>query len=65
MLTGQTKKGKQLIKEHYKKALTPQVVTETINYPDGRSEVKTSKPYINQYYVDGIERLAKHYAVEL
>ena len=65
MMTGQTKKGKQLFKEHHKKALTPQVVTETINYPDGRSAVKTSKPYINQYYVDGIERLAKHYSAEL
>jgi hypothetical protein len=65
MTTNQIDKGKQLIKEQYKIALTPQVTTQTINYPDGRSEVKTSKPYINQHYVDGIERLAKHYAVEL
>jgi hypothetical protein len=65
MLTGQIDKGKQFLKEQYKIALTPQTTSQTINYPDGRSEVKTSKPYVNQHYVDNIQRLAKHYDVEL
>jgi hypothetical protein len=65
MTTSQFEKGEQLIKEEHKIALTPKVTTQTINYPDGRSEVKTSKPYVNQHYVDNIERLAKHYGIEL
>lgn len=64
MLTNQVEKGRQTIKEHYKKALTPQTVTDTINFPDGRKEVK-SKTYINQHYIDSIERLALKYNVEL
>lgn len=65
MMTGQLKKGKEFIKEQYKIALIPQTTIQTINYPDGRSEVKTSESYINQHYVDSIERLAKHYHIEL
>jgi hypothetical protein len=65
METGQTEKGKQFIREQYQVALTPQATTHTNNYPDGRSEVKTSKPYVNQHYIDSILRLAKHYDVEL
>lgn len=64
MLTNQIDKGRQTIKEHYKKALTPQTVTDTINFPDGRQEIKT-KTYVNQYYIDSIERLAKKYNFEL
>ena len=65
MMTGQIEKGKQFMKEQYKIALTPQTTTLIINSPDGKSEVITSKPYINQSYVDNIERLAKHYDIEL
>lgn len=64
MLTDQKEKGVKTIKEKYKDALRPQTVTETINFPDGRKEVKT-KTYINQFYIDGIERLAKLYNVQL
>ncbi|MDP1745004.1 MAG: DUF4304 domain-containing protein [Bacteroidota bacterium] len=64
MLTNQVEKGRQTIKEHYKKALTPQTVTDTINFPDGRKEVKT-KTYINQHYIDRIERFALKYNVAL
>ncbi|WP_243345977.1 DUF4304 domain-containing protein [Parabacteroides sp. FAFU027] len=65
MMTDQMERGKQLIKEQHKLALTPQMTTQIINYPDGRKEEKKSKPYINQYYVDHIERLARHYDIEL
>src|SRR5690606_13604655 len=65
MMTGQKEKGEQFIKEQYITALTPQTSSQTINYPDGRSEVKISKPYINQQYVDSIERLAKHFGCKL
>lgn len=64
MTTGQTGKGIQAIKENYSKALKPMTVTDTINYPDGRSETKT-RTSINQYYIDGIERLAKFYDLTL
>jgi hypothetical protein len=65
MATGQIDKGRQLIKEQHKTALKPQVSTQTINYPDGRTEVITSKPYINKQYIENVERLGRHYKVEL
>jgi hypothetical protein len=65
MITGQNEKGKLFIKEQHKISLTPQITTQTVNYPDGSSEVKTSKPYINHHYIDELERLAKHYNIEL
>lgn len=34
------------------------------NFPDGRTEI-TTKTYINQHYIDSIERLAHKYNVEL
>ena len=64
MMTGQSEKGRQFIKEQYKIALTPQTITDTINFPDGTKKEKT-KTYINQHYIDSIERLAKHYEIEL
>lgn len=64
MLTNQTEKGKQTINEHYKKALIPQTVTDTINFPDGTKKTKT-KTYINQHYIDGIKRLADRFEVKL
>lgn len=64
MLTNQIEKGQQTIKEHYKEALIPQTVSDTISFYDGRKEIKT-KTYINQHYIDSIERLAQKYNVEL
>ena len=64
MMTGQSEKGRQFIKEQYKIALTPQTIIDTINFPDGTKKEKT-KTYINQHYIDSIERLAKHYEIEL
>jgi len=64
MTTGQTGKGVQTIKESYVKALKPMTVTDTVNYPDGRSETKT-RTSMNQHYINGIERLAKFYDVTL
>jgi hypothetical protein len=64
MVTNQMEKGKLTIKEHYQKAQIPQTVTDTINFPDGRQQTKT-KTYVNQYYIDGIKRLAEKYKVEL
>lgn len=60
MLTGQIEKGKQFIKEQYKISLTPQTITDTINFPDGTKK-ENIRTYINQHYIDSIERLAKHY----
>lgn len=65
MMTGQTEKGALLIIEQYKIALTPRASTHTTIYPDGRSGVTTSKPRINQHYTESLERLAKHYGIEL
>jgi hypothetical protein len=53
------------LKKEYKNALRPQSTTQTINYPDGRSKVYTSKPYINQSFIDSIEKYAKYYNIEL
>ena len=64
MTTGQIEKGKGLIKEKHKVALAPQTVTDTINLPDGTKKEKV-RTYINQHYIDNIERLAKYYKVEL
>lgn len=64
MTTGQIEKGNNIIKEHYKKALNPQQSTHTINFPDGRQQVK-SETSINQHYIDNIKRFAKKYNVEL
>lgn len=64
MMTGQSEKGKQFIKEQYKIALTPQTITDTINFPDGTKK-ETTKTYINQHYIESIERLSKHYDIEL
>jgi hypothetical protein len=64
MLTNQIEKGRRIIKDHYEIALTPQTISDTVNFPDGRKKVKT-KTYINQHYIDSIERLARKYNVEL
>ena len=64
MTSGQIDKGKNLIIEQHKIALTPQTITDIISFPDGTKKEKI-KTYINQNYVDSIERLAKHYDVEL
>ncbi len=64
MTVGEIEKGKNIIKEHYKKALTHQRSTHTINFPDGRQEIKVDTS-INQHYIDTIARLAKKYNVEL
>lgn len=64
MLTNQEHKGIQAIKEHYKKALIPQTVTDTLVLPDGTRQVK-EKTYINQYFIDKIMQLAVRYEVEL
>lgn len=64
MTTGQTEKGIKAIRENYSNALKPMTVTDTINYPDGTSETKT-RTSINQFYIDRIERLAKHYNIIL
>lgn len=65
MKTGQLKKGEKKIRKYYKQAITPRVTSGIIKYPDGTSKVKKSKPYINQYYVEGMERLAKLYEIKL
>ncbi len=49
----------------YKKALIPQSSISVINYPDGRTEEKKSKPYINQSFIDNLERLAKLYDIKI
>ena len=62
MATNQGEKGRQTIKAYYKEALTPQTFSDTINFPDGRREVKT-KTYINQNFIDSIEKIARKYNV--
>lgn len=65
MTTNQTEFAVNELKKEYKNAMTPQSTTQTINYPDGRSKVYTSKPYINQSFIDSIEKYAKFYDIEL
>lgn len=65
MKTNQFEKGKTLIQEHYKKANTSQISTQTMTYPNGRSVVTTSKPSLNQHSIDTIERLARLYNIKL
>jgi Domain of unknown function (DUF4304) len=64
MLTNQKEKGRTSIIEHYTKSLNPQTVTETIVSPDGTRQTKVNT-YINQYYIDGIRKLANRYNVDL
>lgn len=64
MVTNQKEKGRLKIIEHYKKSLKPQAVTETIVFPDGTRQEKVNT-YINQYYIDGIKKLANRYNIEL
>lgn len=65
MTTKETEFAVKELKKEYKNALTPQPTTQTINYPDGGSKVYTSKPYINQSFIDSIEKYAKYYDIEL
>jgi hypothetical protein len=64
MLTDQLDKGRQTIKDHYKKALIPQTLTDTIILPDGTRKEKV-RTNVNQYYIDGIKKLAEKYEVQL
>lgn len=64
MLTDQKAKGCETIVEHYQSALKPQTVTDTIVLPDGTRQEKV-KTYTNQYYIDGIKKLADKYGVKL
>jgi hypothetical protein len=64
MLTDQKEKGRKTILEHYQSALKPQTVTDTIVLPDGTRQEKV-KTYINQFYIDGIKKLADRYEVKL
>jgi hypothetical protein len=65
MATGQSQEGKFFLITEYSKAIVPQTTTHTTRYPDGRIEVKTSKPYVNKHYIEQLERLAKYYNVDL
>jgi hypothetical protein len=65
MATGQKEKGTSLLTSEYSKAIVPQTTTHSTKYPDGRIEVKTSKPYVNKHYIEQLERLAKYYQVDL
>jgi hypothetical protein len=65
MITNQKEVAGKHIKFEYKNALNPQETTHTINYPNGTSKVYTSKPYVNQTFVDHIEKFAKYYGIEL
>ena len=65
MATGQTEKGTSVLMSEYNKAIIPKTTTHTTNYPDGRVEVRTSKPSINKFYIEQLERLAKYYQVDL
>ncbi|MEO6732894.1 MAG: DUF4304 domain-containing protein [Ferruginibacter sp.] len=64
MLTNQIEKGRQTIKEQYKKALIPQTVTDTIVLPDGTRKEKV-RTQLNQYFINGIKKLADRYEVRL
>jgi hypothetical protein len=65
MATGQKEKGTSLLMTEYSKAIVPQTTTHTTKYPDGRIEVKTSKPYVNKHYIEQLERLAKYFQIDL
>lgn len=64
MLTDQKEKGRKTILEHYQNALKPQTVTDTIVLPDGTRKEKVTS-HVNQYYIDGIKKLADRYEVKL
>jgi hypothetical protein len=64
MLTGQVEKGRQTIKNQYRNALVPQTVTDTIVFPDGTRK-ETVRTQLNQYFIDGIKKLADRYEVTL
>lgn len=64
MLTDQKEKGRRTILEHYQSAFKPQTVTNIVVLPDGTRQEKV-KTYINQYYIDGIKKLADRYEVKL
>lgn len=65
MITNQKEVATKHIKVEYESALNPQETTQTINYPNGTSKVYTSKPYVNQAYIDFIKKFAKYYGIEL
>ena len=64
MLTSQVEKGRQTIREQYNNALIPQTVTDTIVFPDGTRK-ETVRTQLNQYFIDGIKKLADRYEVTL
>ncbi|MBB6329039.1 hypothetical protein FHS59_004703 [Algoriphagus iocasae] len=65
MITNQKEVAAKHIKVEYKNALNPQETTHTINYPNGTSKVYTSKPHVNQVYVDFIKKISDYYEIEL
>lgn len=65
MITNQIETAAKKIKTEYENALEPQSNTHTINYPDGTSKVYTSHPFVNQTFIDNLEKFAKFYNIEL
>ncbi len=65
MITNQIEMGIRLLREKHKEALAPQTLSVTTINIREQTETKTETEYINTYYIESMERLAKTYGISL